>query len=694
MKHFGLISVLLISSILKTYSALPDPKGYYPNHPNVNTPFSSSTLPIVIIELNEKIKDHSEDTRTSANMKIIWDRTGGENKPTDTKNYDYNDHIEIKYRGNTSYSFSPKKPFAIRLRDTDGNKMKESILDMPSDDDWALLAPYSDKSMIRDMLTYTLMEGTLDYVPTGRYCELVLDGIYQGVYIMAARVRHGDNRLNLKKPSNATVAGLRGYHLEIDRQESPCFSSSVPLKDLYNKDISRGWPHQSTVYYVLKYPDMEDLSSVQWDAIKNHVWNMEKAIAGNNWNDPVNGYRAYIDTLSAMDYMIAQELSRNVDGYRLSTSMYRDLTQADQRFKFSIWDHNPSMGNADYISAWSSEGWAFNNNQYTDGTNPQFFKRMLQDEEFYSNIQKRWTEYRYGQLSDERITEVIDSLVNLLNVPAVRNYATWGYPTNPWPNYYGATSWAQELDYLRDWLDKRVRWIDSQWSSEIVNKVANGTLDSAYPRTPGGTNATMAEWITGGDVGLTSSNMYEGQYGLSIYPNRKVWQTLTELSAGKYTFRCMVKTQGDPKATFSILYHKTNNTGIKESIKNSTSYYQIEIQDIEVDNRFAEILFETGNSTGDIRLWVDNVEFFKQPELTDIKTPQITFNLKTNYLYGCLEIELPAIDRNTTVEVFDILGNTIYSGYADAPVVKVEGRFVRNGLYIVRVGNVVKKVLF
>ena len=691
MKHFFIASLLLTTCVVRSYSALPDPKGYYPDHPNIRTNFTSSSLPIVIIELNEKIAKKEEDRRTSANMKIIWNRTGEENKLTDSAN-NYNGLVGIKYRGSTSYSMSPKKPFALRLRDATGNKISKSILGMGSDDDWALLAPYNDKSMIRDMLLYTLMEGALDYVPSGRYCELILDGIYQGVYIMAARARHGDNRINVKKPTNATVVGMRGFSLEIDRQESPYIQSSVPLKDLYDKNISG-----RTVYYMLKHPDLEDLSTVQWETIKKDVWDMEKAMAGDDWNDPAKGYRAFFDTVSAMNYIIAQELIRNVDGYRLSTPIYKDANSNRDKFKFSIWDFNLSIGNADYISAWAIEGWSFNNNQYTDGTNPQFFKRMLQDEVFYSNLKKIWTSYRKNRFSDERIIFTIDSLANLLKVPAVRNYATWGYPTTPWPNYFYATSWEQELEYLRIWIIDRVKWLDSQWSSEEVNKVVNGTFDAVYSRTPGGLNAMLSDWKTEGSVNLTSVNMYEGRYALSMYPNGKAWQTLTELTPGKYTLRCMLKTQGDPKANFLLQYYNKNNSVIQKIINNSTTYYQIEITDIEVDNHFAEIRFTTGNATGDIRLWVDNVEFIKQTEINDptgIKDSQTSFNVRVNDMNGSLEIELTYIDKNALIEVFDISGNTVYSGYAYAPVMKVEGRFIRNGLYIVRIGNVVKKIIF
>ena len=696
MKYFCVTSLLLISCVIRTYAALPDPKGFYSFHPNVRTTFTSSSLPIIVIDLNEKMIDNSNDNgiRTSANIKVLWNRTGEENKVTDSPGiYNYGGPIEIRFRGNTSFMFSPKKGLNIRLRNAAGSKVSTSMLGMASDDEWTLLGPYNDKSMIRDMLVYILMDGTLDYVPTGRYCELVINGIYQGVYVMAARVRQGDNRLNMKKPSNATVAGLRGYHLEIDRREFPYIENSTPLKDLYDNNVNR------SAYYTLKYPDWEDLSPAQWDAIQYDVWNMEQAIAGNDWNDPNQGYRAHFDTISAMDHFIAQEIARNIDGYRLSTSIYKDMTSNPTRFKFSIWDFNPSMGNGDYVSGWSTEGWAVNCNQYDDGTIPQFFKRMLQDNVFYANLGKRWTEYRKHKMSDARVTQVIDSLVNLLKAPAVRNYATWGYPVTPWPNYYKAASWEEETDYLRNWIKLRMKWLDSQWSAAVVNKVANGTFDAAIAKTPGGTDAVLCDWMTQGNVGLTAAeqHVYGGKYALSMYPDRKVWQTVTELKPGKYTFRCLVKTQGDPKATVSILYHKKNGTGsITETIRNNPYYYQVAITDIEVENHFAEILFETGVAIGDLRLWIDNVSFFRQPgqDPTDIQVPKASLNVKINRINNGLEIETENADRNTRIDVFDVMGNTVYSGYVNAPTVTIEGRFAGNKLYIVRVGDVVEKVIF
>ena len=117
---------------------------------------------------------------------------------------DYTGYIDLKYRGNSSFTNSDKKPYAIRALDKPledgGKKQKVSMLGMGKDNDWALLAPYADKSMIRDVFAFTLAKPFFEYVPTGKYCEMIMDGTYYGVFIFSERVRKGKFRLDLPDP--------------------------------------------------------------------------------------------------------------------------------------------------------------------------------------------------------------------------------------------------------------------------------------------------------------------------------------------------------------------------------------------------------------------------------------------------------------------------------------------------------------
>lgn len=184
-------------------------------------------------------------------MKII-DNGEGELNYMDTiahpdQRADYTGYIDLKYRGNSSFTNSDKKPYAIRALDKPledgGKKQKVSMLGMGKDNDWALLAPYADKSMIRDVLAFTLARPFFEYVPTGKYCEMIMDGTYYGVFILSERVRKGKFRLDLPDPGDSDDALTGGYHMEVDRDDEPVYySKHTPVNSkgtpIYGKKIS------------------------------------------------------------------------------------------------------------------------------------------------------------------------------------------------------------------------------------------------------------------------------------------------------------------------------------------------------------------------------------------------------------------------------------------------------------------------
>ena len=179
MRKLLLLSLLLSSSVCAQRA-----DNYKPD--NKNVVFTETNLPIVFINTQGQMIDR--DNRITAKMKII-DNGEGELNYMDTG------YIDLKYRGNSSFTNSDKKPYAIRALDKPledgGKKQKVSMLGMGKDNDWALLAPYADKSMIRDVFAFTLAKPFFEYVPTGKYCEMIMDGTYYGVFIFSERVRKG-----------------------------------------------------------------------------------------------------------------------------------------------------------------------------------------------------------------------------------------------------------------------------------------------------------------------------------------------------------------------------------------------------------------------------------------------------------------------------------------------------------------------
>ena len=683
-----LLIMLFYSADLK---AIDDP--FYPFHPSINLPLTTSNLPIVIINLDARMRDKADDARVNADMKIIWN-PNGINDVNDTEHFDYNGRIGIKYRGNSSFWNSDKKPFAVRTQNASNGKINADILGMGEDSDWALLAPYSDKTMMKDVLLFDLMRGSMDYVPTGRFCELILNGIYQGVYIMTARVRQGPNRINIGMPEEGETSGF-AYHLEIDRPDDPGFYGVVNPKDPLEKSINKNPP-----YYQFKYPDEADMTEEQKNHIRTYIRGMEQAIAGSDFKNPETGYRKYLDIQSISDFYIVQELSKNVDGYRLSTPFYKYHDNIDPKFKFSIWDFNITMGIADYAYGWGTEGWAYNFNQFSDGHGefvPWMFKRILQDDFFHTTLKNRWIEHRQYRLSDERITEKIDSMTLLLNEAQARNFTVWNrWDTYVWPTYFIGSTWTDEIAYLKNWLSKRTAWIDSQWNSETINYIPNANFESALNR--GYYDETwLSEWGGTGSVVLTTSNQHNGNFGLSIRSNSKASQVITELTPGNYKFKAWVKTQLNPGSYISINYSKKNNPSyeILRWISDASPYYLLEIDNIEITNHFIEINFFTQQRTGDVRLWVDDIELsLKHSSIADCSFDN-KINISTDITNKTLTISvIPSNGENMPVNIYNIIGTRLYAGKMDSNPKNIEGIFKTGQIYFVQIGTFVKKIKF
>lgn len=80
-------------------------------------------------------------------------------------------------------------------------------------------------------------------------------------------------------------------------------------------------------------------------------------------------------------------------------------------------------------------------------------------------MRQRWNEYRSTNYSEQRITALIDSLVNLLEVHGARERNYQAYPNwkeNIFLNLNNTTNYEEEIASLRIWIADRLRWMDKQ----------------------------------------------------------------------------------------------------------------------------------------------------------------------------------------------------------------------------------------
>lgn len=425
--------------------------------------FTSSNLPIVIINtFGQEIPD---DYKIIARMGIIYNGEGVRNYISDPFN-EYDGFIGIELRGSSSQMF-PKKFYAVETRDSLGNDISVSILGLPAEEDWVFLGPYNDKTLIRDALAYKLARDMGRYASRSKFFELVINNEYKGVYLLLEKIKRDANRVNIKKinPTDTTGDAVTGgYIIKIDKLDGEnnagWYSEFRPFPQL-----------SARILYQYHYPAPDEINNPQKNYLKAFVYSFESAMFGPYYADSVNGYSKYIDVNSFIDYILINELVKNIDAYRLSTFFYKDRNNRNPKlFAGPVWDFNLAFGNCDFYQAFNSNGWYIE--YVSDYSNipswenffiPFWWNKLFQENNFRLKLRQRWIELRNTIRTNEKIFSMIDSLVNLLEESRQRNFQKWPVIGQyVWPNYYVGQTYEDEINYLKNWLLSRILWIDSQ----------------------------------------------------------------------------------------------------------------------------------------------------------------------------------------------------------------------------------------
>ncbi|HTE30381.1 MAG TPA: CotH kinase family protein, partial [Chryseolinea sp.] len=417
-------------------------------------PFNASNLPIVVI--NTAGVEIMDSPKIVADMGII-DNGATRNNLSDPFN-NFSGKIGIEIRGSSSQMF-PKKQFGIELRDDAGVEgTAASLLGMPEEEDWVLFAPYNDKSLMRDALAYSLGRKLGTYAPRTRFCELVLNNVYQGVYVLIEKVKRDKNRVDINKLNPDEISGdnlTGGYIIKIDKTTG---------------GTGEGWtsdyrpPHGSTqtIQFQYEYPDAEDLVAEQKTYIQKYVKNFEDVLKGPSYDDPTDGYAKWIDINSFVDFFIMQELTMNVDGYRLSTFLHKKRdSDGGKIFMGPIWDFNLGFGNANYCTSENTTGWAVDFNKICNADFwliPFWWERLFQDPAFGTKVAERWSSLRSTSFQKANIDAYIDSVYSVLNTEAAqRNFTAWKVLGQyVWPNAYVGNTYQEEVTFLKGWVNDRL----------------------------------------------------------------------------------------------------------------------------------------------------------------------------------------------------------------------------------------------
>lgn len=492
------------------------------SNPAVYTPFTSSNLPIVIVDANNQ--SIPDEPKIQASMKIIDNGYGNMNNVTDAPNA-YNNLVGIEQRGSSSGGF-PQKSYGFETRDVNGTQKDTVILNMSNEHDWILYAPYDDKTCMRNILTYQLANEMGNYASGTKLCELIVNGQYQGIYVMMEKIKRDGGRVDIAKLLPTDIAGdavTGGYIFKIDKTTG---ANNAGWTSNFLSDSG------NDVYFQYHYPEADDIVPQQQTYIQEYVDSFETALAASNFTDPALGYRNFCVPETFMDFFFLNEIGKNVDGYRLSTFIHKEKDSDGGKLRMGpMWDFNLAWWNADYCDGNINTGWAYQFSNVCGGPGngnqiPTWWERMLQDPWYQDELKCRWTTLRQGILSNTELYAKIDSVATYLDQAKDRHFEQWpilGVYTWPNPSPIPQT-YAEEIVAIKSWINSRMGWLDANMPGTChlgIEEVENSSV-SVYPNpfndnvsvnwfSSGTSNATIRVFDVQGTILLTRE--HESNYG-------------------------------------------------------------------------------------------------------------------------------------------------------------------------------------
>ena len=418
-----------------------------------NCPIIGYDLPLIVINTQggQSIPD---EPKINATLKII-DNGVGLNYLADLPNV-FSGNIGIELRGSSSMTF-PQLSYGFETWDYTGIAIDTSLMGLPAEKDWILYAPYNDKTAMRNVMTYHLANEMGNYASRTKYCELFVNGEYQGIYVLMEKIKRGADRVDIAKLQPTDIAGddlTGGYILKVDKLTGSAAGDAWYSNfQMMNND---------SVRFIYHYPKASEIINVQKEYIKNYIDSFYVALYGPNFTDPINGYRKYIKTETFVDFLLLNEVAKNIDRY--STYLHKEKDSDGGLLRMGpAWDFNLAWWNCNYCDGYTFTGHWYEYEAECSHIIPKWWSRLMEDPQFQSEVRCRYDTQRQTILSETYLFNYIDSLANYLQNAQVNHFSRWqilGFYT--WPNPAPlATTYNGEIEVLKSWIQNRLDWLDA-----------------------------------------------------------------------------------------------------------------------------------------------------------------------------------------------------------------------------------------
>jgi hypothetical protein len=365
-------------------------------------------LPVIYINTDANAPIESKETYVNASIKIA-----------ENSNMLLSDRMKIKGRGNTTWE-APKKPYKMKF------DSKISLLGMPKDKEWVLLANYYDKTALRNEAAFYMgrQSENLAWTPRTKFVELFLNEVYMGTYQLCEQIKIAADRVNVTD---------NGYLMEIDQL------SRLDAGDIYFQT--------QRLLFCIKEPDVEQ-DGERYNYIKNYVSNVETMLYEENF-DAENGYAQYVDIPSFVDWYLVNEITKNNDAL-MHSSCYIHIAPDGKLRMGPLWDYDISLGNINY-----------NDNELPSGfwvRNAAWWVQLFKDTAFTAAVKERFPFYKHKK---NEIFNYVNQNAALLQWSVIENNNKWRiFYDYTWPNFAIWGSYSNEVQYMKNWLDARFAWLE------------------------------------------------------------------------------------------------------------------------------------------------------------------------------------------------------------------------------------------
>ncbi len=344
----------------------------------------------------------------------------------------YHGTLEIRGRGNTTWNM-PKKGYRLKLTSA------APVLDMPAHRDWAMLANYADKTLLRTNVAFELSRRIgVDWTPRMRHADFYLNNEFLGSYQIGDRVEVGPQRVAITKMATTDIAAPAvegGYLLQVEYTDRLQTDDKWFTSGFYN--------------FLMESPSGSNVQPAQYAYISNYVQSLENAIMRQDFSP--TGVPQWLDVDSMVEFYLVNELLKNKDA-AMGSSVYLSKERGSLLKMGPLWDFDISAGNIDfYPPAMRPDGWYLR-------TQTAWFETLMETPAFKARVIQRWKPFK-DSIKD--LPSYIDRQAAMLDRSQQANFQRWPIlNTDVWPNQVVTGSYKGEVSWLKDWLKKRVEWMD------------------------------------------------------------------------------------------------------------------------------------------------------------------------------------------------------------------------------------------